>query len=177
MIFRLSQKLNKKLGGGNLSGLPLQENPYADWSCHLFTADRAQYILLSNTASLYSCVTFGRGISNESRFIDRAFATIREQLEDDGQAFVYQRFIAPETGPIRLAKSLNRSVTSSMGELIIHAEVMLGEQEMAPPDVSRELNDVLLSALGEGKKGSYGKPSEAFKRLADNPTSSGSQQS
>jgi hypothetical protein len=33
--------------------MPLDENPYADWSCHLFTADRTQYIILSNTASLY----------------------------------------------------------------------------------------------------------------------------
>jgi hypothetical protein len=52
MIFRLSQKLAKKLNEGKLCEMPLDENPYADWSCHLFTADRTQYIIMSNTASL-----------------------------------------------------------------------------------------------------------------------------
>lgn len=167
MIFRISQKLNKKLGGGTLNQMPLGENPYADWSAHLFTVDRTQYILLSNTASLYSCVTFGRGNSNESRFIERAVATIREQLEDDGQASAYQRFIAPETGPVRFAKSLNRSVTSSMNQLIMYAEDMLVEQEIAPLGVSKELNGMPLTALGDGTRNSFGTPEEAFKRLAD----------
>jgi hypothetical protein len=60
MILRLSQKLNTKIKAGKLSEMPLDENPYADWSCHLFTADHTQYIILSNTASLYSCVMYGR---------------------------------------------------------------------------------------------------------------------
>ena len=49
MIFRLSQKLNDKIKAGTLPALPLDDNPLADWSAHLFLADRTQYILLSNT--------------------------------------------------------------------------------------------------------------------------------
>ena len=56
MILRLSQKLATKIKAGTLPEKPLDENPYADWSCHLFTADRTQYIIMSNTKSLYSCV-------------------------------------------------------------------------------------------------------------------------
>jgi len=52
MIIRLSQKLNTKIKASKLSEMPLDENLYADWSCHLFTADRIQYIIMSNTASL-----------------------------------------------------------------------------------------------------------------------------
>ena len=44
MILRLSQKLNMKIKAGKLIEMPLDENPYADLSCHLFTADRTQYI-------------------------------------------------------------------------------------------------------------------------------------
>jgi hypothetical protein len=72
MILRLSQKLNKKIQAGKLSEMPLDDNPYADWSCHLFTADRTQYIIMSNTASLYSCVMFGKGITNDGLFIQLA---------------------------------------------------------------------------------------------------------
>lgn len=46
MIFRLSRKLAAKLKEGSLPSLPLDENPYADWSAHLFTADRTQYIII-----------------------------------------------------------------------------------------------------------------------------------
>ena len=42
MIFRLSQKLNAKIKGGSLSALPLDDNPFADWSGHLFLAGRVQ---------------------------------------------------------------------------------------------------------------------------------------
>lgn len=95
MIFRLSQKLNKKIKAGPLDTVPLDDNPYADWSCHLFTADRTQYIILSNTASLYSCVMYGKGITDDSRFIERALSTIREFTAGDGQQFVYRKACTP----------------------------------------------------------------------------------
>lgn len=101
MILRLSQKLNAKIKAGKLGEMPLDENPYADWSCHVFTVDRKQYVILSNTKSLYSCVMGGAGITDDSRFIERALSTIREFMEDDGQVFAYQRFIAPASGTVR----------------------------------------------------------------------------
>lgn len=60
MIFRLSQKLATKLKEGNLPTVPLDSNPYADWSAHLFTADRTQYIIVTNTKALYSVVMYGK---------------------------------------------------------------------------------------------------------------------
>jgi hypothetical protein len=71
MIFRLSQKLATKLKEGNLPSVPLDENPYADWSAHLFTADRTQYIIVANMKALYSVVMFGKGIPGlEVRIVD-----------------------------------------------------------------------------------------------------------
>jgi hypothetical protein len=167
MIFRLSQKLAKKLKAGTLASLPPDENPYADWSAHLFTADRTQYIIVTNTKSLYSVVMFGKGIADDSRFIERAFSNIREFMEDDGQAFVYRRFIAPASGTIRFGKALNRSVTGSMNDMIYHAQVWLTEGGLSPYDTGFKLNDVLLSALATKESPGYGKPREAFKLLAD----------
>src|SRR5215469_7338704 len=95
MIFRLSQKLSTKVKEGSLPALPLDEYPFADWSAHLFVAARAQYILLSNTRSLYSVVMFGKGIPNDSYFIERALSNIREFMEADGQESAYHRFIVP----------------------------------------------------------------------------------
>ena len=98
MIFRLSQKLTTKIKEGTLKASPLDENPFADWSANLFLADRTQYILLTNTKSLYSVVMFAKGITNGSFFIERALSTIREFMESDGHEFVYHRFINPATG-------------------------------------------------------------------------------
>ena len=114
MILRLSQKLNTKIKAGKLSEMSLDKNPYADWSCHLFTADRTQYIIMSNTASLYSCVMFGKGITNDGQFIQLALNVIREFMEDDGQQFAYRKFITPASGTVSFAKALNRSVTSKL---------------------------------------------------------------
>ena len=88
-------------------------------------------------------------------------------MADDGQQFIYRRFIAPATASVRFAKALDRTVTGSMNELILHASAMLTEGELAPYDVGFKLNDVLLSALASSKPGKYGRPREAFKELAN----------
>ena len=167
MIFRLSQKLATKLKEGNLPAVPLDENPYADWSAHLFTVARTQYIIVANTTAFYSVVMYGKGITDYSEFISRALSALREFMEDDGQSFVYQRLIAPTSGSVRLAKALDRSVTGSINELVKFATVWLEEGEVSPHEVGFRLNDVLLSALAPSEKDSYGKPREAFKALAD----------
>jgi hypothetical protein len=169
MIFRLSQKLTAKIKAEPLATVPLDENPYADWSAHLFVAGRTQYIILSNTVSLYSTIMFGRGITGDRRFMDRALSNIRDFMEEDGQEFVYQRLIAPCTDKIRFAKALNRSVTGSMNDLIVHATALLSDGERTLCDVGTVLNDVLLSSLGSGGAEKYGKPRDAFKAMGGNP--------
>jgi uncharacterized protein DUF6933 len=45
--------LGKKIHLAPARWLPADANPFADWSAHLFTAERVQYLMLTNTASLY----------------------------------------------------------------------------------------------------------------------------
>jgi uncharacterized protein DUF6933 len=166
MIFRLSQQLNAKIKAGNLETLPLHENPLADWWAALFVAGRTPYLLLSNTKSLYSTVLSGKGIANDSLFIERALRSIQELMEGEGQGAAYERFIASATATVRFAKALNRSVTGSMNDLIRHATAWLAEGDLSPPDVGVRLNDILLSALARNNSVAYGKPRDAFRELA-----------
>jgi hypothetical protein len=166
MIFRLSQKLNSKIKAGALDTVRLDDNPYADWSAHLFAVNRTQYIVLSNPKSLYSCAMYGAGVTNEGLFIERALSTIREFMQDDGQQFVYRKFIAPSSRSVQFAKALNRSVTGSMNDLINHATFWLADGNLLPHDLGFKLNDTLLSALATEKSRGYEKPNEAFKLLA-----------
>jgi hypothetical protein len=165
MILRLSQKLCTKIKAGSLTTMPLDENPFADWTAHLFTADRTQYIIVSNTKSLYSTVLFGKGITNDSSFIEHALTSIREFMQDDGQEFVYRCFVAPASGTVSFAKALNPSVTSSMNELVKYANTWLIDDEISPHEIGFKLNDVLLSSIAPSKAAKYGKPREAFINL------------
>lgn len=173
MILRISHKLNAKIKAGPLPQQPLDENPFADWSAHLFVADRTQYILLSNTKSLYSTVMYARGITDDGRFIERALSSLREFMEDDGQAFVYHRLIAPASATVRFARALDRTVTGCMNELIVHATALLAGDELSPFDIGFRLNEILLSALAASKAEKYGTPRSAFKAMASGPAPEG----
>ena len=165
MILRLSQKIGSRLKAGPLKPLPLDKAPVADWTSQLFFFDRLPYILVSNTAALYSTVLYARGITNDSIFITRLTSALRDFMEADGLAFAYDRFIMPRTGLIRFASTFNRSVTGSMNELISYAKVLLAAEETSPFDLGFRLNDLLLSAIASDQSRGYGKPRDAFHAL------------
>jgi hypothetical protein len=171
MIFRLSQKLNAKIKAGTLPTLPLDNNPFADWSAHLFVADRTQYILLSNTKSLYSTVIYGKGVTNESQFIERALSSLREFLEEDGLGAAFERFIAPTSNTVAFAKALNRSVTGSMNDMTKHAVYLLEAGDLSPFEIGLRLNKIPMSALKHGDS-AYGFPRDVFEGLVGNSKSS-----
>ncbi|HTU17435.1 MAG TPA: hypothetical protein VMG10_05175 [Gemmataceae bacterium] len=81
MIVRLSEKLKAKIKAGTLAILPLDENPFADWSTGLFFVGRLQYILVTNTKSLNSTVLPGKGITDEKTFVERALSSLREFMD------------------------------------------------------------------------------------------------
>jgi hypothetical protein len=161
MILRLSQKLNARIKGGPLKVVPAHENPLLDWSAHVFAVGRAEYLLLSNTTSLYSAVLDGAAIRDAARFTERVLGVIRAILDGAGR-LPDERL--PPVEPVRFAKSLDRSVTGSMNELIAHATALLADGDLAVADVGVRLNDVLLSALAGGSN-KYGRPRDVFAAL------------
>ena len=160
MIVRVTAKLGKKIHLNPEKSLPADDNPFVDWSAHLFTADRTQYILITNTASLYSMVMFGRGIANDGQFLDRITSYMSEFIRDNGYEFIYERLIMPSMGSISFSKALNRSVTGSMNDLVFLAKTRLVEQEVSPYDVSFWLNEVPMSYL------KMARPKDAFEALS-----------
>lgn len=165
MILRFSRKLAARLKTGVLKPAPLDEAPVADWTSHIFFFDRTPYILVSNTAALYSVVLYAKGITKESMFITSLMTTLRESMAADGLASAFDRFISPHAGTIRLASAYSRSVTGSMTELIKCAKVFLCDDDLSPFELGAQLNDFLLSPLASEKSRGYGKPREAFQAL------------
>lgn len=75
-------------------------------------------------------------------------------------------FIAPTTCKVQFAKALNRTITSSMNELLLSARAWL-EDGISPYEVGFRLNTVLLSTIAPNKTAKYGVPREAFKKMAE----------
>jgi hypothetical protein len=166
MIFRLSQKLATKIKAGRLMALPLDENPFTDWTAHLFPVGRTPYILLANTASLYSTVTLGKGITTARDFIDHALCGIRDLMETAGCGFIYEKHIAPACDTACFAKALDRSVTGSMNDMAKHAAFYLAERNVPPSEIGPSLSEVPMSAL-KSNGSTYGFPRDVFKAMVD----------
>jgi len=159
MIFRLTQKLAKKVGLHPLPGLAPGQNPFIDWTAHLFRVERVQYIIVTNTAALYSLVMYGRGITDNNEFIQRTLSFMKELMVNDGFEFLYQQMIAPHTARISFSKSTDLCVVGSMNNLIVKADYYIAERQMSPFEVSIAINESPVSYLR------YRQPKNAFRQL------------
>jgi hypothetical protein len=159
MIFRVTRTLGKKIGIAPSRCLPPDENPFADWSGHVFTAKRVHYVIITNTSSLYSLLMDGRGITDDNQFLRRILSHMSEFMARGGNDFVFRRLIAPETRKVAFSKTSNRRVMGSMNDLILHAKIHLVDGGMSPFDASAKLNEMPMSYLG------YGTPNHAFRSL------------
>lgn len=159
MIFRMTNKLAKKIGITPSQCLPLDRNPFTDWSAHLFTAQQVQYVIMTNTPSLYSIVMYGRGITDDNRFVKSALSCMSEFMTGDGNEFLFRRLIAPRTGTILFSRMGDRRVLGSIGDLVMQSKYHLVEGEVSPFAASLLLNQTPMSYIG------YRSPREAFKSL------------
>lgn len=159
MIIRVSLKLGQKIHVAPTESLPMDPNPFADWSASLFLADRIQYILLTNTATLYSVVMFGKGVVDDGVFIRQAVSCIGAVLKDDGHEFIFTRLVAPAAAAVTFSKAFDRSVTGSMNDLTYQAQGHIIEGLMSPHATSFRLNDAPMGSL------KYDSPRERFMKM------------
>jgi hypothetical protein len=159
MIFRLTQKMAKKIKESPNINYSLAANPYTDWSAHLFTADRMQYLIITNTASLYSIISYARGMTDMDSFIKYSLGYMAEYLSGDGFGFQFRRLIVPNAKETVFSKLLDRRVISSINELIRIAKFYLIEDGLSPFDASQGINDIAMSCIN------YDKPKEAFIKM------------
>ena len=147
MIIRLSHRLGSKIGVKPTQSIPLHSNPFADWSAHLFNVERIQYIIMVNTISLYSVMTFGKGITDEDKLFERMIDALKELLQKDEFHFIWERLILPETTSVRFSKSYNRAVIGSMNDMIRCAKYLLMYRRMSPLEISSDLNEMPMSMI------------------------------
>ncbi len=161
MILRLTAKLAQKIGLDPLTSLPYDKgrDPLLDWHAHLFTVQRMQYILATNTASLYSLVMPGRGITNGRQFIHALSSSLQDFLAGQGQQpKTIMDLLAPDRDA-SFAKITDRRILGSMNDFIFQSKIRLGEGQQTPFTVSYYLNETPMSYL------QYRSPKAAFQEL------------
>ncbi len=159
MIFRLSRKLAKKIKVEPTTLAPQSENPFLDWSAHIFSAGRTQYIIITNTPSLLSMICYGKSVTDDNLFILRTLSMMKEYLSEDPFTFYFPRIISPHTNRVLFSKSSDRSVIGSMNDLILNAKQLLGEENLSPYQAAQQINKMPMSYLN------YDTPERAFTKL------------
>ena len=107
--------------------LPLHDNPFLDWTAHLFMASRWQCIMLTNSHCLYLVVMAGKGVSSEKSFVKQGLKTLRNYTVLDSTAYLFDTHVAPHVDSITFCRAGDRRVLGSMNDLIYHARVYLLE--------------------------------------------------
>lgn len=152
MIMRLTQKLAKKVKVGLTESLPLHPDPLADWSANLFTMQRYQFIMFTNTATLYSAVIRGAGVNDGESLVAGGLQAVRAQMLYDGFPITfYDDFIAPHGQRLEFSKSANRAVLGSMNDGIHLARAFLIEPSATLLDGGEAVNRAPMSVLGMGR--------------------------
>ena len=165
MILRCTSKVLKELGlvKSKLSSVPGNEAPFGEWYVNLFHLNRRKCLMFTNAGALFSFVVAGVSRKDIKNFPD----LFRKELS---KALFYEEFSAGQiqeimklADKITIAKTINRSVLSSMNQMIFEYEVTawkyrdLGEKGMI--EANRKLNRMLRGAIGEGRH-DYGVPIE-----------------
>jgi len=161
MIFRLTLKLAKKIGIAHLPVISCEEgrNRLIDWSANLFKVQHTQFIILTNTVSLYSMVMHGQGITNDKQFVRDVFRHMKEFMTIDGNKVIFESFIEPRDKNVAFSKIVDRRVLGSMNDLVFQAKVLLSEGQKLPFDISFLLNESPMSYLN------YNCPKDEFQKL------------
>ncbi len=143
MILRLTEKLASRLGASR-QDRERHSNPYLDWCAHEFQSDR-RYILATNTASLFSIILPGAGISDEGGFLNAFVSGLRDFLQMSGHSLIFECAMAGGMGQATFSRIGDRRVMGSMNDLIRLAKIHL--QQISPYETAIQLNLTPMSML------------------------------
>lgn len=160
MRYRLTTQLMADFQIASLPLLPLADDPLTDWTLRSFVTARKQYVIVTNTLTLYSALLPARGLRSDRQLFAQALVALRDVMDRDDLSMIYTRHISPHTEEVELSKALNRSVTSSMSDLILHAKDWLAAEECTQDITAERLNNIPFAPL------KYRTPREAFRQHA-----------
>jgi hypothetical protein len=147
MVLRATNKLARKLKIQSLQKYGQKVSAFEEWYGHLFTADRIQYILLTNAYSLYSCVFPAKGVTTLRAFADLSGYWLTEVIKNDGCDDIIRRIVIQSYETIDVYATNNKGVLGSMNDMIANSKFYLSEYNLNPIKISKQLNDMPFGYL------------------------------
>ena len=123
------------------------ERPYADWCVHAFSAGRRPWVLVANTASLFSVVMTGRGIDGDGELTRSVLTALRDYLHGSDRAFFFDRFVEPEAASAAFAPIGRAALQDAMKELASHARWFMTRSDLSAFETADRVNRTPLAFL------------------------------
>jgi hypothetical protein len=159
ITLHISQKIARKIKAEGIGRIPTAEDPFLDWHAHLFTHNRAQFILITNSRSLFCTFFHGAGITDENRFLQSLTDSLKNILHYINLDMIFARRIAPNLDSVRIGAMHDKRIIGSMNEQFFQAKVILDTEDTDPTDLTLKVNGVIMSLIKNRD------PVEAFVRM------------
>jgi hypothetical protein len=159
VIFRLTRRLAAKLGVEPVPSLPSAGNPLHDWTGHLFVAGRGQYIIVTNSVTLYSVVIPGGECRTAGTFVGAFTEELGGVLNRDGLGLLSSGVIPDLSKNLIFCRASDRRALGSINDFVFGAKVYIIEAGLPLPEVSRRLNQTPMKLI------KYGVPCDEMSRL------------
>lgn len=159
MVIHITEKMNKKIKCGTAGIAETEVGAHLRWYANVFTARRAQYIVTTNAASLFSIVSYGRGVTDVNSYLKQFAGSLGEYLIALDMRMIFERVIMPNTGSVTFCKTADRSVLGSMNDMVNMSKIMIDMKDASPWDLTDAINETPFGAL------KYGIPKEVFKDM------------
>lgn len=147
MVLRATVKLASKLRIKSLQNYDNRVSAFEHWYGHLFSANKVQYILLTNVYSLYSVVFTAKGVLDLQYFAKTAAINLSELMETQKIGHLTSRFVNDSFYSIEMVKTNDRSIIGSMNDMIHHVEFFINQYKMPLMDISERLNNTPYSLI------------------------------
>jgi hypothetical protein len=163
MLFRLTNKLFKRLREHPPLEVDEAPNPFLDWAADHFTVQGYRFILITNCASVLSWVYPARGVNDPSDFIWSTMVEMEVCMREYGFDMHWERIMGPSFGKVRFRRVADRSMNGILVNLAMHAKYYLSYPDLSHYEVSLLLNEIPQCSRKETC------PIQAFAQLSLNP--------
>jgi len=147
MTFCLTQKLSKKVKQFDLPRTTGYDLGSA-WYGNLFRVGNVQYVLLTESLTLYSILLLGRGIVNAESLANAATHIIEERFRENGWIGILGKIISFDNNSATFLAAQDRSVLSSMNEIVRMIKWEIAERPDNLDSLMIWMNTLLLTKNG-----------------------------
>lgn len=145
MIIRLSNDMQKKVHLRLTETAPPSPSFLLDWALHLFRYQGRQYIIVTNTTSLFSTVVAGKGVRNQKSLVGELLPTLIEAHRAVGFGGATGELESVQVENVSFSKVGNRVVTGSMNQIITYTQYMMDEEPEDLGELTRMINQNIFT--------------------------------